>query len=71
MLERDSRYSGWSRPATWHIVNLTRCRACGEPVAFGRAYSGASSGLLDRDGTRHGLTCTEPERYALIMRQRR
>ena len=70
MIESDERYVGWSRPAAWRVVNVTRCRACGARVSFARSASGASSAMLDRDGSRHGATCPDPSRYALLARQR-
>jgi hypothetical protein len=70
MLERDDRYAGWSRPASWRVVNITTCRACGSRVSFARALSGAAAGLLDRDGGRHAATCADRAQFDLIARQR-
>lgn len=58
MLERDTRFAGWARPAGWAIINLAPCSGCGERVAWARSAVG-SHYALERDGGRHAARCTE------------
>ena len=62
MLERDERFSGWSRPAGWLVVSVGRCRGCGAPISWARTPAGRSA-PLDRDGTSHFATCPDADSF--------
>jgi hypothetical protein len=58
MLDRDARFAGWHRPASWTMVNVGRCRACGAAIAWCKTPAGRAA-PLDRDGSSHYATCTD------------
>lgn len=55
-------FPGWHRPVGWAIVNIGRCRGCGQPIAWARTPAGRSA-PLDLDGTNHFATCPEADRF--------
>lgn len=58
----DERFAGWHRPVAWEITAVSRCRGCGQLIAWARTASGRSA-PLDRDGTSHFATCPDAARF--------
>jgi hypothetical protein len=68
VIELDTRYAGWHRPAGWLIVSVGVCRGCRASIAWAQTPAGRTS-PLDRDGTSHFATCPEAERFRISRRQ--
>jgi hypothetical protein len=62
LIVADKRFVGWSRPGGWEIVSVSRCRGCGQAIAWARTFAGRSA-PLDRDGTNHFATCRDAELF--------
>ena len=69
MLERDARFTGWSRPASSTSTNVGRCRGCGASILWTRTAAGRHA-PLDRDGGSHFATCPDAATFRRSVAQK-